>query len=251
MKKQLVTALVMGVVLTGVTAMAQGTGGNPQGDQIQQRDQDRLQTCSPALDQDRTRARLKDCLPVCVQDAVKEMKQTREQYQQQLRDQIKDQKACTAQDCDQLRQQLGGTVILDSVAKQALLTALAGPEGEYAARATYAAILAKFGEVQPYANIYQAEVKHIAALQQQCVKYGVPIPADTYLGNVTTPATLLEAAATGVAAEILNVALYDDALSKVQKYPSLVQVFTNLRAASLNNHLPGFEAAVENGGTLP
>ena len=145
----------------------------------------------------------------------------------------------------------GGTATLDSVAKQALLTALAGPEGEYAARATYAAILAKFGEVQPYANIYQAEVKHIAALQQQCVKYGVPIPADTYLGNVTTPATLLEAAATGVAAEILNVALYDDALSKVQKYPSLVQVFTNLRAASLNNHLPGFEAAVENGGTLP
>ena len=114
MKKQLVTALVMAVVLTGVTAMAQGTGGNPQGDQIQQRDQDRLQTCSPALDQDRTRARLKDCLPVCVQDAVKEMKQTREQYQQQLRDQIKDQKACTAQDCDQLRQQLR-TAIKDQV----------------------------------------------------------------------------------------------------------------------------------------
>jgi len=73
------------------------------------------------------------------------------------------------------------------------------------------------------------------------------------MGNVTAPATLLEAAVTGVTAEILNVALYDDALSKseVQKYPSLVQVFTNLRAASLNNHLPAFEAAVENGGTLP
>jgi len=148
----------------------------------------------------------------------------------------------------------GGTATLEPVAKQALLTALAGPEGEYAARATYAAILAKFGtEVQPYANIYQAEVKHIAALQQQCVKYGVPIPADAYLGNVTAPATLLEAAVTGVTAEILNVALYDAALSKneVLTYPSLVQVFTNLRAASLNNHLPAFEAAVENGGTLP
>ncbi len=146
----------------------------------------------------------------------------------------------------------GGTTALNPAAKTALLTALAGPEGEYAARATYAAILAKFGAgVQPYANIYQAEVKHIAALEQQCVKYGVPIPPDTYLGNVTAPASLLEAAQTGVVAEILNVAMYDDLLGQLQGYPSLVQVFTNLRDASLNNHLPAFEAAVANGGSLP
>jgi hypothetical protein len=146
----------------------------------------------------------------------------------------------------------GGTTTLNAAATTALLTALAGPDGEYAARATYAAILAKFGAgVQPYANIYQAEVKHIAALQQQCVKYGVPIPPDTYLGNVTAPETLLEAAQEGVTAETLNVAMYDQALITVQNYPSLVQVFSNLRAASLYNHLPAFEAAVENGGSLP
>jgi len=146
----------------------------------------------------------------------------------------------------------GGTTALDPAAKAALLTTLAGPDGEYAARATYAAILAKFGAgVQPYANIYQAEVKHIAALQQQCVKYGVPIPPDTYLGNVTAPETLLEAAQTGVVAEILNVVMYDEELVTVQKYPSLVQVFTNLRTASLDNHLPAFEAALANGGSLP
>lgn len=146
----------------------------------------------------------------------------------------------------------GGTTALDPAAKAALLATLAGPDGEYAARATYAAILAKFGAgVQPYANIYKAEVKHIAALQQQCAKYGVPIPADTYLGNVTAPATLLEAAQTGVVAEIANVTMYDEELITVQKYPSLVQVFTNLRAASIDNHLPAFEAAVENGGSLP
>ncbi len=146
----------------------------------------------------------------------------------------------------------GGTTALSPAAKAALLTALAAPEGEYAARAEYAAILAKFGaEVQPYANIYQAEVRHIAALEQQCLKYGVPIPADTYLGNVTAPATLLEAAQTGVVAETLNVAMYDELLGEAQSYPSLVQVFTNLRAASLNNHLPAFEAAAENGGSLP
>lgn len=152
------------------------------------------------------------------------------------------------------RSQRGGgqTTPLDPAAEAALLTTLAGPDGEYAARATYAAILAQYGAgVQPYANIYEAEVRHIAALQQQCVKYGVPIPPDTYLGNVTAPATLLEAAQTGVVAEIANVAMYDENLVTVQKYPSLVQVFTNLRAASLYNHLPAFQAAVENGGSLP
>jgi hypothetical protein len=100
----------MGVVLTCVTAMAQGTGGGPQGDQVQQRDRDQLQTCSPTLDQDRTRTRLQDRLPECVQDGVKDMKQTREQYQQQLRDKIKEQKACTEQDRAQLREQLRAAI---------------------------------------------------------------------------------------------------------------------------------------------
>jgi hypothetical protein len=148
--------------------------------------------------------------------------------------------------------QRGGAVRLDPVARQALITALVGPNGEYAARAGYAAILAEFGAgIQPYANILEAEKRHVAALQRQCQKFGVPIPQDTYWGRVTPPATLLEAAETGLLTEILNVAMYDELLTKVKQYPSLVQVFTNLRAASLNNHLPAFEAAADNGGTLP
>lgn len=147
----------------------------------------------------------------------------------------------------------GGTVVtLDPVAREALITALAGPLGEYAAAAEYTAIGAAFGtNVQPYARILLAEKQHITALQQQCVKYGVPVPADPYAGTITAPATLLEAAQTGVVAEVANVAMYDDLLTKVRNYPSLVQVFTNLRAASLNNHLPAFETAVANGGTMP
>ncbi len=93
-----------------VTAGAQGTSGDGKGDQIQLRDQDHLQTCSPTLDQDQTRTRLKDCLPECVQDGVKDMKQTRELYQQQLRDTIKEQKACTELDRAQLRTQLRDAV---------------------------------------------------------------------------------------------------------------------------------------------
>lgn len=148
--------------------------------------------------------------------------------------------------------QRSGVTPLDPAAKAALLTALAGPDGEYAARAEYAAILAKFGaSVQPYAGIYEAEVKHVAALEQQCAKFGVPLPPDTYWGRVTAPATLLDAAKTGVVAEIANVAMYARELTIVQRYPSLVQVFTNLRNASLYHHLPAFQAAVENDGVLP
>ena len=105
----------MGIVLGCITAVAQGTGSGPVGDQIQQRDRDLLQTCSPTLDQDRTHTRLKTCLPDSVQAAVKDMKQTRDQYQDKLRDQLKEQKACTTLDRDQLRTQLR-----DAVKDQAL-----------------------------------------------------------------------------------------------------------------------------------
>jgi hypothetical protein len=152
----------------------------------------------------------------------------------------------------QAQRNRGTTPALDSAAKEALIEVLAGEDGEYAARATYAAILDAFGDdVQPYANILVAEQKHVEALIQQCVKFGVPIPPDPYLGQVEAPASLLEAAEAGVAAELLNIAMYDELVDAVAKYPSLVRVFTNLQAASLNNHLPAFEAAVENGGTTP
>ena len=54
---------------------------------------------------------------------------------------------------------------LSTDAKEALVTALSGPDGEYAARAQYAAILKKFGDVHPYASIIKAEENHIAALE--------------------------------------------------------------------------------------
>lgn len=146
----------------------------------------------------------------------------------------------------------GGTPALDATARAALISALTNTNGEYAAHAEYTAILATHGtNVQPYARILQAEKQHIAALQAQCVNYGIPVPADTYLGQVMPPASLLEAAQIGVFAEMVNVAMYDRLLTQVRIYPSLVQVFSNLRWASLNNHLPAFTAALNNGGTCP
>ena len=48
-----------------------------------------------------------------------------------------------------------------------VLMALMGPEGEYAAGASYEAVLDAFGDVEPYASIYQAETKHADALIRQ------------------------------------------------------------------------------------
>jgi len=136
-------------------------------------------------------------------------------------------------------------------AKQALLEALTGPEGEYAAYAMYDAVIEKYGDVEPYVSIRRAEANHIAALQRQLDSYGIEYPKENpYVGKVSAPDSLEEAAAAWAEGEIANVKMYDRLLAKVADYPNLVRVFENLRSASLNQHLPIFKAAAENGGSL-
>jgi len=137
-------------------------------------------------------------------------------------------------------------------AKEALLEALVGPEGEYAAYAVYDAVIQEYGEIEPYLSIRQAEANHIAALQKQLDLYGVDYPKENpYLGKVEVPDDLEAFAKAGVAAEIANVEMYDELLDKVSDYPNIARVFENLRAASLDQHLPAFEKAAANGGSLP
>ena len=139
---------------------------------------------------------------------------------------------------------------LTTDARQALIETLAGPDGEFAAHALYSAILKKFGDVQPYSNIREAETRHIQALKRQFEKYGVAIPEDKFAGKVTPPETLIQAAKDGIEAEKKNVALYDGYLSAVENFPDLTQVFANLRSASLERHLPAFQAAAASQGQL-
>lgn len=134
--------------------------------------------------------------------------------------------------------------------RKALVEALAGPDGEYAAHAQYGAIIEKFGDVQPYAAIRMAESRHIAALERQLEKYGVKIPANKFEGKTEAPVSLTDAAKQAIASEEKNVAMYDQLLDKLEKYPDLTRVFTHLRAASQNGHLPAFKAALENGGKV-
>jgi hypothetical protein len=135
-------------------------------------------------------------------------------------------------------------------AKQAVVEALAGPEGEYAAQALYSAIVGKNGDVQPYAAILEAETRHIQALKRQLEKYGIAVPEDKFAGKVTAPSTLVEAAKQGVESEEKNVAMYDRLLATVKDYPDLTRVFTNLQRASRDAHLPAFKAAVDSAGKL-
>ena len=114
---------------------------------------------------------------------------------------------------------------------------------EYKARATYQAVLNKFGSVALFTNIVQSEATHIAALKRLFNAYGLPIPPDTYAGNVQAPATLEDAAQVGVEAEKANVAMYDGFLTFV-KEPDIVAVFTQLRSASQVKHLPAFQRAL-------
>lgn len=127
--------------------------------------------------------------------------------------------------------------------------ALMGPDGEYAAAASYAAVLDKYGQVEPYATIYQAELKHVDALIKQLDRAGIVAPANPYMGKIEAPADLTTAAQAWAEGEILNVEMYDVLIAQSSD-TNLTKVLNNLRSASLDSHLPLFELAAANGGTL-
>lgn len=133
----------------------------------------------------------------------------------------------------------------------AVLEALTGPEGEYAAYASYAAVLEEYGDVEPYATIADAELRHIDALRRLLDKYDIAYPLiNPYLGAIDAPMDLETAAQAWAEGERANVALYDDLLLKVADYADITRVFLNLQSASRDAHLPAFERAAESGGTV-
>jgi len=127
--------------------------------------------------------------------------------------------------------------------------ALMGPDGEYAAAASYQAVLDEFGPVEPYASILDGELRHIGALTRQLDRMGITVPENPYLGEIDAPKDLLTAAQAWAEGEILNVEMYDRLIAQATD-ESLIRVLNNLRRASLESHLPAFEQAAANGGTL-
>ena len=122
----------------------------------------------------------------------------------------------------------------------------AGIADEYRAEAFYAAVMDKFGAVRPFANIIRAEQMHAAMLIDVMKTYGMTPEPNPWLGSAEiaamVPATVGEACAMGVTAEIDNKDLYDGRLiPAVAAYPDIKVVFENLRDASQMNHLPAFQ----------
>ncbi len=111
---------------------------------------------------------------------------------------------------------------------------------EYLARATYQAILDKFGQELPFVNIVRSEGQHIAALSRQYTTHGLAVPADSWVGKVTAPATIKDAFTAAIQLEKDDAALYDKLMTQVTE-PELTRVFTQLQSASLNMHLKSLE----------
>lgn len=114
-------------------------------------------------------------------------------------------------------------------------------EDEYRAFTIYQTVIATFGEVEPFVEIALSEQRHIDALVNLFIKHGLTAPENLWNGNVPTFDSLQQACQAGVEAEIANIDLYGQLFSMTDD-PNMTRVFTNLSSASLNSHLPQFEA---------
>ncbi len=122
---------------------------------------------------------------------------------------------------------------------------------EFHAYETYKKTIEKFGAVEPFANIMEAEIRHYEALIPLLQKYGVPVPVNDWEGKIEAPNSILEASEIGVAAEIDNIRMYDNLIGYAKNYPDVVDTLYRLQAASYNNHLPAFRQSVGKHSSVP
>jgi hypothetical protein len=114
-------------------------------------------------------------------------------------------------------------------------------DDEYHALSTYQAVMASFGEVEPFASIAQSEQRHIDALANQFNKYGIPVPENPYSDDPMTFESLEQACQIAAQAEIDNAELYTQ-LFEMTDNQTFIRVFTNLSRASSESHLPEFQS---------
>lgn len=116
---------------------------------------------------------------------------------------------------------------------------------EFKAYETYTKIIEKFGLVQPFVNIKEAEAIHYTALIKLMEKYVIDVPINNWASKIEIPNTLIECCEMGVAGEINNIAMYNNLLNYAVENDVKDTLF-RLQAASFNNHLPAFRNCVLN-----
>ncbi len=129
----------------------------------------------------------------------------------------------------------GGT--LDEAAEAALREALLD---EYANKLYYEALIESFGSSRRFANLIRAEQRHASALLNLFVRYEIEPPAQDKATVPPLPSTLQEAIQVAIDEEQANVAMYDELLESITA-EDVEFVFTNLRNASIQRHIPCLE----------
>lgn len=140
-----------------------------------------------------------------------------------------------------------GSEPLAPAAKDALLAAL---DDERRAQATYRALIARHGEVLPFARIVEAEGRHEAHLLDLFETYGLEAPTDPWPAReIEVPDAVTEACRQGIQSEKDNVALYDELLaSEAIAQADIRELFGHLRDMSRDHHLVAFTRCAERGG---
>ena len=112
---------------------------------------------------------------------------------------------------------------------------------EYGAQMLYRHVLSIFGpDTAPFALIADAEARHVAALKLLFTRRNLAPPPWTP-ESFRTYTSIPEACADGVAAEAKDAQFYTPYLTRDDLPQDVKNVFENLQAASLYNHLPAFE----------
>jgi len=132
-----------------------------------------------------------------------------------------------------------GTATLTPEVTAAMAEAI---QDEYHAEHTYEGVLDDFGNVLPFFNIVNAEERHSSVIARLYQNRGLAVPETQWsLDNVPRFRSVQRACDVAAQAEIANIGMYDRLLALT--LPNDVEnVFRNNRAASLQNHLPAFQA---------
>jgi len=116
-------------------------------------------------------------------------------------------------------------------------------QDEYLAHGEYQAIINQFGSQKPYENIIRSEETHLALLKDVYDAYALDYPADDSADHIIVPDSLLEAAKTGVKAEIDNIDMYTTFLTH-DLPEDIREVFNTLKSGS-DSHLLAFQKQVD------
>ena len=114
-------------------------------------------------------------------------------------------------------------------------------QDEYRAETIYQGVVNDLGPLVPFTNVLTAEQRHSASIAQLFTRRAMVAPASSWtLDSVPHFATAAAACVAAAAAERANISMYDELL-RLDLPADVRQVFTNVRLASLERHLPAFE----------